>query len=53
MTTVDSKSVGRFDQKLAVQRLFPSLRQLKSQLPQAQKLATRQLVPSFFFSQYE
>jgi hypothetical protein len=45
MTTVDSKSVGRFDQKLAVQRLFPSLRQLKSQLPQAQKLATHQLVP--------
>jgi hypothetical protein len=25
MTTVDSKSVGRFDQKLAAQRLFPSL----------------------------
>jgi hypothetical protein len=25
MTTVDSKSVGRFDKKLAVQRLFPSL----------------------------
>jgi hypothetical protein len=25
MTTVDSKSVGRFDQKLAVQRLFRSL----------------------------
>ena len=25
MTTVDSKSVGRLDQKLAVQRLFPSL----------------------------
>jgi hypothetical protein len=23
--TVDSKSVGRFDQKLAAQRLFPSL----------------------------
>jgi hypothetical protein len=46
MTTVDSNSVGRFDQKLAAQRLFPSLRQqLKSQLPQAQKLATRQLVP--------
>jgi hypothetical protein len=44
MITADSKSVGRFDQKLAVQRLFPSLRQLKSQLPQAQKLATRQLV---------
>jgi hypothetical protein len=25
MTTADSKSVGRFDQKLAAQRLFPSL----------------------------
>jgi hypothetical protein len=44
MTTVDSKSVGRFDHKLAVQRVFPS-EQLKSQLPQAKKLATRQLVP--------
>jgi hypothetical protein len=47
MTTVCSKSVGRFDQKLAVQRLFPSLSSwsLESQLPQAQKLATRRLVP--------
>jgi hypothetical protein len=46
MTTVDSKSVGRFDQKLAAQRLFrPLTEQLKSQLPQAQELATRQLVP--------
>jgi hypothetical protein len=26
VTAVDSKSVGRFDQKLAVQRLFPCLR---------------------------
>jgi hypothetical protein len=47
MTTVDSKSVGRFDQKLAAQRLFPSSlpEQLESQLPQAQQLATRRLVP--------
>jgi hypothetical protein len=47
MTTVDSNSVGRFDQKLAVQRLFPSLstEQLESQLPQAQQLTTRRLVP--------
>jgi hypothetical protein len=41
MTTVGSNSVGRFDQKLAAQRLFPSLiEQLESQLaPQAQKPA--------------
>jgi hypothetical protein len=61
MATADSKSVGRFDQKLAAQRLFPSLGsqklavqrlfpslsswQLESQLPQAQQLATRRLVP--------
>jgi hypothetical protein len=46
MTTVDSISVGRFDKKLAAQRLFPSLtEQLKSQLPQAQELVTRRLVP--------
>jgi hypothetical protein len=46
MTTVDSDQVGRFDQKLAAQRLFPSLlEQLKSQLPQIQELATRRLVP--------
>ena len=45
MTTVDSKSVGRFYQKLAVQRLISLTEQLKSQLPQAQQLATRRLVP--------
>jgi hypothetical protein len=47
MTAADSKSVGRFDQKLAAQRLFPSLSSelLESQLPQAQQLATRRLVP--------
>jgi hypothetical protein len=47
MTTVDSKSVGRFDQKLAAQRLFPSLSSWSppSCLTQAQQLATRQLVP--------
>jgi hypothetical protein len=47
VTTVDSISVGvgRFDQKLAAQQLFPSLsEQLKSQLPQAQELVTRRLV---------
>jgi hypothetical protein len=45
---VDSHPVGRFDQKLAVQRLFPLTEQLKkSQLPQAQAqhLVTRRLVP--------
>jgi hypothetical protein len=45
MTAVNSHPVGRFDQKLAVQRLFPLTEQLKSQLPQAQQLATRRLVP--------
>ena len=46
MITVDSKSVGRFYQKLAVQRLFPSLSSWSpSCLSQAQKLATRRLVP--------
>ena len=47
MTTVDSNSVGRFNQKLAVQRstAISLTEQLESQLPQAQKLATRQLVP--------
>jgi hypothetical protein len=45
MTAIDSIAVGRFDQKLAVQRLFPLTRQLKSQLPQAKELTTRRLVP--------
>ena len=45
MTTVDSKSVGRFDQKISRSAAISLTEQLKSQLPQAQKLATRQLVP--------
>jgi hypothetical protein len=46
MTTADSNSVGRFDQKLAAQRLFPSLSSWSpSCLTQAQQLATRRMVP--------
>jgi hypothetical protein len=47
MIAVDSKSVGRFDQTLAVQRLFPSAEvpAAHGQLPQAKQLATRRLVP--------
>ena len=45
MTTVDSKSVGRFDQKLAVQRLFPSLSSWSPSCLRPNSVATRRLVP--------
>jgi hypothetical protein len=45
MTTFESISVGRFDQKISRSTAISLTAQLESQLPQAQQLATRRLVP--------